>query len=358
MKRALALAARAAGRTSPNPMVGAVVVRGGRIVGEGYHQKAGTPHAEVHAMRRAGDKARGATLYVTLEPCSHYGRTPPCCEAVIDAGIKRVVAAMVDPNPQVAGRGLAALAEAGIAVEAGLMEDAARDLNEVFIKHITTGRPFVVMKSAVSLDGKTATSSGHSFWVTGEAAREKVHRMRDRYDAVMVGIGTVLVDDPRLTTRLPDGEAGRDAIRVVVDSRLRLPPESKVINPDSTAPLLVATTERSPRERRDELTGLGAEVLVLPEDDGRVAIGALMDALGQRGITSVLLEGGAALNASALEAGVVDKLVVFVAPKLVGGANAPGMIAGAGRERMDQAWDLRRMSLTRVGEDYMFTGYL
>ena len=358
MKRALALAARAAGRTSPNPMVGAVVVKDGRIVGEGFHEKAGTPHAEVHALRRAGEMANGATLYVNLEPCSHYGRTPPCCTAVIRAGIKRVVAAMVDPNPQVAGRGLAALAEAGVAVEAGLMEDAARELNEVFIKFITTGKPFVVLKSALSLDGKTATASGHSFWVTGEAAREKVHRMRNLYDAVMVGIGTVLTDDPRLTTRLPEGEAGRDAVRVVVDSQLRIPRESQVINPDSQAPLLVATTERSPARRRNELAGLGAEVLVLPEDNGRVSINELMTALAQRGITSVLLEGGAALNASALEAGVIDKLAVFVAPKLVGGVNAPGMIAGAGRDRMDQAWSLKRMSLTQLGEDYMFTGYL
>lgn len=358
MKRALALAARAAGRTSPNPLVGAVVVNQGRIVGEGYHQRAGTPHAEVHALEQAGELARGADIYVNLEPCSHYGRTPPCCRAIIEAGIRRVVAAMVDPNPQVAGRGLAALADAGIVVECGLMEESARELNEVFIKFITTRHPFVVLKSAVSLDGKTATSSGHSFWVTGEPARLQVHRLRNTYDAVMVGIGTVLADDPRLTTRLPEGESGRDPIRVVVDSRLRIPFESRVINPESAAPLLVATTERAPAQRREELARRGVEVVVLPEHEGRVSFPHLMSALGERNITSVLLEGGAALNASALEARMVDKLVVFVAPKLVGGVKAPGMIAGQGRERMDEAWEIKRTSLTQIGEDYMIVGYL
>lgn len=358
MKRALALAARAAGRTSPNPLVGAVVVNNGRIVGEGYHRQAGTPHAEVHALRQAGELARGATLYVNLEPCSHFGRTPPCCDAIIAAGISRVVTAMVDPNPLVAGRGLSRLADAGIAVECGIMEEPARELNEVFIKFITTGRPFVVMKSAISLDGKTATASGHSFWVTGEEARGQVHRLRNTYDAVMVGIGTVLADNPLLTTRLPAGEEGRDPIRVVVDSGLRLPPASRVINPDSSAPLLVATTSRAPSDRRRELARLGVEVLVLPEQSGRVSLEHLMAALGERNITGVLLEGGATLNASALEAGLVDKLVVFIAPKLVGGSAAPGMIAGRGCSRMDQAWELKQPVLSQVGSDYMIVGYL
>ncbi|MDH7479839.1 MAG: bifunctional diaminohydroxyphosphoribosylaminopyrimidine deaminase/5-amino-6-(5-phosphoribosylamino)uracil reductase RibD, partial [Syntrophomonadaceae bacterium] len=321
-------------------------------------RQAGTPHAEVHALRQAGELARGATLYVNLEPCSHFGRTPPCCDAIIAAGISRVVTAMVDPNPLVAGRGLSRLADAGIAVECGIMEEPARELNEVFIKFITTGRPFVVMKSAISLDGKTATASGHSFWVTGEEARGQVHRLRNTYDAVMVGIGTVLADNPLLTTRLPAGEEGRDPIRVVVDSGLRLPPASRVINPDSSAPLLVATTSRAPSDRRRELARLGVEVLVLPEQSGRVSLEHLMAALGERNITSVLLEGGATLNASALEAGLVDKLVVFIAPKLVGGSAAPGMIAGRGCSRMDQAWELKQPVLSQVGSDYMIVGYL
>ena len=359
MRRALALAARARGRTSPNPMVGAVIVSQERIVGEGYHQRAGTPHAEVHALRQAGEKARGATLYVNLEPCCHFGRTPPCCEQIIAAGIRRVVAAMEDPNPQVAGKGIKRLREAGVEVECGVLEEEARRLNEAFFKFITAGRPFVVLKAAVSLDGKIATASGESMWITGEAARTEAHRLRNTYDAVMVGIGTVLKDNPQLTTRLPAGEEGRDAVRVVVDSRLRLPLNARVINPASPAPLLVATTEQAPRERLELLERQeGVEVLCFSSRDGQVPLGELMEELGKREICSVLLEGGATLNASALKEGIVDKVVVFMAPRIIGGTEAPGMVGGSGCARLSDAWKLEEVSFSPVGEDIMLVGYL
>ncbi len=357
MARALALARRAAGRTSPNPLVGAVVVKDGRVVGEGYHQKAGTPHAEVHALAAAGTGARGATLYVTLEPCSHHGRTPPCTEAILAAGVRRVVAAVQDPNPRVAGRGFERLREAGVEVTAGVLEEEARRLNEAFFVYVTAGRPFVAMKTAMTLDGKIATACGESRWISGEASRALAHRLRSELDAVMVGIGTALADDPQLTAR-PPGTASRDPVRIVVDSALRLPPDARLLQLDSPAPTWVATTERAPAERRRALEAAGAEVLVLPERDGRVDLAALMAELGRREVTSVLLEGGATLNAAALAAGVVDKVLCFVAPKVVGGAAAPGPVGGPGVERLAGAWRVERLAAEAVGEDILLTGYL
>jgi diaminohydroxyphosphoribosylaminopyrimidine deaminase/5-amino-6-(5-phosphoribosylamino)uracil reductase len=358
LKYALQLAAQAKGRTSPNPMVGAVVVKDGQIIGEGFHRKAGTPHAEIHALEQAGAAAEGATLYVTLEPCAHFGRTPPCCQSVIKAKLARVVAAMVDPNPAVAGKGMQSIADAGIQVECGILEAEARELNEVFLKYIQTGLPFVTMKSAVTWDGKTATRTGHAFWITGEEARAEVHRQRDFSDAIMVGIGTVLTDDPQLTTRLPAGRPGKDPLRIVVDSQLRLPLHARVINPDSAAKTLVATTTQALPERKRRLEDKGVEVLVLDGPAGQVDLNALMAELGRREICSILLEGGATLNASALEAGIVDKVLTFLAPKIVGGKDAPGMVAGTGRARMDEAWLLERLKATPIGEDIMLTGYI
>jgi len=356
MRIALELAAKARGRTSPNPLVGAVVVKDGIIVGRGYHEKAGTPHAEVHALREAGERARGATIYVTLEPCSHYGRTPPCSEAVIKAGVARCVAAMVDPNPLVAGRGLAQIRQAGIEVASGVLEEEARRLNEVFIKYITTKRPFIVMKSAMTLDGKIATHTGHSRWITGPAARERVHRLRDEYDAIMVGIGTVLADDPALTTRLPEG--GRDPVRIILDSQARIPLKARVLTQQSTAPTIIATTVRAPQEKIRALEEAGARVMVIPEDKGKVDLKLLIDRLGQAGITGILLEGGGQVNGAALEAGIVDKVVWFVAPKLIGGKASPGPVGGAGVTTMDQAVKLSRIRVEQVGEDFMFAGYI
>lgn len=353
MERALELARRGLGRTSPNPAVGAVVVREQKIVGEGYHQKAGTPHAEIHALRAAGNLAQGATLYVTLEPCCHYGRTPPCTEAIKAFGIRRVVIAMPDPNPKVAGKGIRELKEAGIEVEVGVLAQEAQRLNEAFSKYITSGLPWVTMKVAMTLDGKIATRTGASRWISCEASRQKVHELRDTHDAVLVGIGTVLADDPLLTTRLP---GGRDAVRIVLDSSLRLPLKAKIINPFSSAPTWVATTDKASVEKRKELEKLGVEVLVLPSEEGRVSWPALLKTLGEREITSVLLEGGAEVNASALAKGVVDRVIAFIAPRIFGGREAPGPVGGIGVSQPDEAWELEQVEVHPSGTDIMITG--
>lgn len=355
MRRALALARRAAGRTSPNPLVGAVVVRDGRVVGEGYHRKAGTPHAEVHALRAAGALAQGATLYVTLEPCDHHGRTPPCTEAILAAGIRRVVTATIDPNPLVAGRGLERLRRAGVEVVTGVLEDEARELNEAFFKYITAGRPLVTYKYAMTLDGKAAARTGASRWISGPAARRLVHRLRAQADAVLVGVGTILADDPELTVR---DARGRDPVRVVVDSLLRTPPTARVVAAAarSGAPTWIATTPAAPAERRAALQAAGAEVLVLPARDGRVDLAALMAELGRREVTSVLLEGGPTLAAAALDAGLIDRVAAFVCPLLLGGAEAPGPVGGRGYATPDEAPRLEGVRLRRVGGDFLVTG--
>jgi diaminohydroxyphosphoribosylaminopyrimidine deaminase/5-amino-6-(5-phosphoribosylamino)uracil reductase len=354
MRLALSLAEKAKGRTSPNPLVGAVIVRDGQIVGQGYHHKAGTPHAEIHAIANAGAKARGSTIYVSLEPCSHYGRTGPCTQAIAEAGISRVVMAMVDPNPEVSGRGKAFLEDRGIKVRAGILEDEARRLNEAYIKYITTRRPFVVLKTAMSLDGKIATASGRSRWITSEDSRRMVHQIRDEVDAIMVGIGTVLRDDPSLTTRLPDGR-GQDPVRIILDSQARIPLSSKVLNLDSPARTIVAVTSQASEEKVAQLKQY-AEVLVIPQREGKVDLQALMEKLGQMEVMSLLLEGGAEVNASALKAGIIDRVMVFIAPKLIGGSGSPGPIGGAGIKDLSEAVHLTDVSVECVGEDILITG--
>ncbi|MHB1125987.1 MAG: bifunctional diaminohydroxyphosphoribosylaminopyrimidine deaminase/5-amino-6-(5-phosphoribosylamino)uracil reductase RibD [Bacillota bacterium] len=357
MRRALGLAKRAEGRTSPNPMVGAVIVKDGRIIGKGYHHRAGTPHAEVHALKQAGPAARGATLYVNLEPCSHYGRTPPCAQAVLEAGISRVVAAINDPNPLVAGKGLKLLQDSGISVQVGILEEEARQLNEVFIKHITTGMPFITLKAAMTLDGKIATRTGESRWISGEASRLYVHRLRDRYDAVLVGIGTVLADNPMLTTRLPEGK-GRDPVRVIVDSHLRIPLEAQVVVlQESPAHTIIATLAEQDLQKVAALEARGVRVLEIDELEGRVDMGKLMATLGRQGITSVLVEGGAEINASVLRQGIVDKVYFFVAPMLLGGSAAPGPIGGPGADKVAEALRLSKVSCRNSGGDMLISGY-
>ncbi len=356
MDEALQLAALARGRTSPNPMVGAVVVREGRVVGRGYHRQAGTPHAEIHALTAAGEQARGATLYVTLEPCSHHGRTPPCTEAIITAGIGRVVAAVVDPNPLVAGRGVERLRQAGIDVEVGLRAQQARRLNEVFQKYITTGRPFVVLKSALTLDGKVATATGDSRWVTGAVARRHAHGLRDALDAVMVGVGTVLADDPQLNCRI---KGGRDPVRLVVDSLARTPPHARVLNGggESAAPVIIAVTAAAPPQRVKALAAAGARVVVVDGPGPRVDLARLLEILGSEEITGVLLEGGPELAASAQAAGLVDKYVFYYAPRLAGGRAAPGPFGGDGVVRMADAYPLMIEGVERIGEDLLVEAY-
>ncbi|MCB2192039.1 MAG: bifunctional diaminohydroxyphosphoribosylaminopyrimidine deaminase/5-amino-6-(5-phosphoribosylamino)uracil reductase RibD [Deltaproteobacteria bacterium] len=351
MRRALALTRRGLGTSSPNPAVGAVVVNGGKIVGLGWHAKAGEPHGEVHALRHAGPLAKSATIYVTLEPCHHAGRTPPCTKAVLQAGISRVVFGASDPNPRVAGGGGNFLAEQGLEVTPGVLRQACEWEHRFFITHVTTGRPHVILKTAATMDGKTASATGHSRWVTGEASRRFVHRVRGWVDAIMVGAGTALTDDPQLTCRLTGKP---NPLRVVVDSKLRLPPTAKVLDPAQGPGCLVACPQDAPGEQAKQLSESGAQVLRLPADDqGRVNLAALMDELGARGVTSLLAEGGAGLAWSLLRAGLVNEVMYFYAPKLVGGSTAPSMVGGPGLERMDEAWELSRPIVRRFGDDVM-----
>ncbi len=337
-------------------MVGAVVVRDGQIIGTGYHQAAGEAHAEVMALRKAGGNARGAVLYVNLEPCIHQGRTGPCTEAIIAAGISKVVAAMEDPNPLVSGKGFQRLKEAGVKVKVGVLEEKSRRLNEVFIKHITTGRPFVIVKSAVTADGKIATRAGHSRWITGEKARAFVHRLRNNSDAIAVGIDTVLHDDPRLTARLEEG-GGKDPLRVVVDSRARLPIDARMIKMSSRAATLLAATAAAPPEKRRALEEKGVELLLLPEKGGRVDLDALIEELGRRGICQLLVEGGGTLNFSLLEAGLIDKVMLFIAPLIVGGRESPTSFGGEGVATLDQGWRLEDLEIKQYDGDLLLIGY-
>lgn len=356
MWAALDLARRGRGTTSPNPMVGAVVVRDGEIVGTGYHQAAGAPHAEVAALRKAGAKAGGAVLYVNLEPCAHQGRTPPCVDAIIDAGIGKVVAAMEDPNPLVAGKGFQRLEAAGVGVKCGVLREKALRLNEVYVKFITSGCPFVIVKSAVTADGKTATREGRSRWISGEKARSFVHRLRHNSDAVAVGIETVLRDDPRLTARL-EGGGGRDPLRVIVDSRARLPIDAQVINSSSRAAVLLATTAAAPPDKLRALEEKGVEVLPLPQREGRVDLAALMRKLGERGVCQLLVEGGGNLNYGLLEAGLVDKLMLFIAPLIIGGRESPTSFDGRGVAGLDEAWRLQDLEIKQYNGDLLLIGY-
>lgn len=357
MKIALDLAKKAEGYTSPNPLVGAVVVKDGEIVGRGYHARAGDPHAEIVALREAGERAQDATLYVNLEPCCHYGRTGPCVEAILAAKVKKIVVAMIDPNPLVAGKGIAWLKQSGVAVTTGVLAEEAARLNEVFVKYITTGLPFVVLKAAMSLDGKIATREGESKWITSVAARFYGHRLRHRYDAILVGVNTVILDDPALTARLPEG-GGKDPVRIIVDSQARTPPEARVITRQSGSPTLVAVTPAAPEERVTALKKAGAQILVVPAENGRVNLKLLMKELAKREITSVLIEGGGEVHASALGAGIVDKVIWFIAPKIIGGKEAPGPVGGHGAGRLGEATLLKDVLLMRFGEDICVEGYV
>jgi len=354
--RALELAAQARGKTSPNPMVGAIIAGDGIVLGVGYHHQAGAPHAEVLAIRQAGPRAGGATLYVSLEPCCHFGRTPPCTEAIIGAGIKRVVVATLDPNPLVAGKGLQALQQAGLEVRSGVLEAEARRLNEAFFKYIVTGQPFVTLKAAMSLDGKIATGSGDSKWITGPESRSLVQHLRTENDAVLVGIGTVLADDPLLTVRLPD--AGKKPLRVIADSSLRIPLESRLVQTAPEFPAIVAAVEgRCPPGKKEMLLERGVEVWELPEADGLVDIQALLRELGCRKVAGLLLEGGSLLNTSFLKARAIDKFIFFAAPMIIGGSKAPGPFGGAGEASLAGAPHLSSLECRNVGADLMITGY-
>ncbi len=348
IERALELAARGAGFVEPNPMVGAVVVRDGAVVGEGFHERFGGAHAEVNALAAAGTAARGATLYVTLEPCCHHGKTPPCTEAIIAAGIARVVAAMADPFDRVAGGGFQRLRDAGIEVEVGCMQAAARRLNAPYLKLIATGMPYVHAKWAMTLDGKIATASGESKWISGPESRRVAHELRGRMDAIVVGIGTVLADDPLLTARPP---GPRTALRVVLDSRGRLPAASHLARTARDLPVLVAVTDQAPTSLTSVLSELGCEVLPLPRGERGIEADSLLRELGRRRLTNVLVEGGGAVLGSFFDADQVDEVHAFVAPKLFGGASARSPLAGQGRPRIADAGRFEVSEVLRLGDD-------
>jgi diaminohydroxyphosphoribosylaminopyrimidine deaminase/5-amino-6-(5-phosphoribosylamino)uracil reductase len=343
MARALALAEQGRGHVEPNPLVGAVVVRDGRPAGEGWHQRYGQPHAEVNALAAAGGAARGATLYVTLEPCCHVGKTPPCTDAVIRAGVGRVVAAMSDPFPQVAGRGADLLRRAGVAVEIGLCEAEARRLNAPYLKLLAKGRPYVHAKWAMTLDGKIATRGGDSKWISNEASRSRVHELRGRMDAIVVGIGTVLADDPLLTAR-PAGP--RAATRVVLDPRARTPTTSQLAQTARDVPTWIVTHGKE----ADQLAALGCEILILP------TVGALLEELGRRRMTNLLVEGGAGVLGSFLDAREIDEVHVFIAPRLAGGVNAKTAIAGDGVEKIADALALAESQVELIEGDVYLHG--
>jgi len=358
MRRALELAKRGAGRTSPNPMVGAVIVKAGRIIAEAHHRRAGGPHAEAIALKKAGSRARGATLYLNLEPCCHLDkRTPPCAPIIIGSRIKRVVISMRDPNPKVKGKGIGLLRRAGVQVREGVMKPEALKLNEAYVKYITTGKPFVISKAAMSLDGKIASLKGSTTWITGKKARRESHRLRNEVDAVLVGINTILIDDPRLTTRLP-GARGRDAHRIVLDSTLKIPETARVLSKKSDANTIIATTRRGHPNKIQRLERLGATILIVKDSAGRVDLQELMTDLGRRGITSVMIEGGGRINASAFSSGVADKLIWFIAPRLIGRKNAVSVLEGPVETGRRREVSLRDISINRIGEDLLLEGYL
>ncbi|MBW2135938.1 MAG: bifunctional diaminohydroxyphosphoribosylaminopyrimidine deaminase/5-amino-6-(5-phosphoribosylamino)uracil reductase RibD [Deltaproteobacteria bacterium] len=357
MREALRLARKGLGRTSPNPAVGAVIVRRDRVIAKGYHRRAGDKHAEVDAI----DKVKGSLqpddiLYVTLEPCHHYGRTPPCTEAIIRAGFRNVVVGMRDPNKSVTGGGCEFLARKGINVRTGVLESDCRKLNESYIKHATTGRPFVIAKSALTLDGFTATSTGHSRWITNERSRQFVHRMRDGTDCVMVGAGTVLKDDPRLTTRLKN-QRGRDPLRVVVDTDLRTPRNAGVLDVSSPAKTVIAVGEQVSAERRRSFERKNVATICCPTKGGHIDLNGLMEILGKQGITSIMVEGGATLMGALIREELVDKFYIFKAPILLGGGDGTPMARGTGAKRIDQCLKLREIGVRRFGDDVLITGY-
>ncbi len=353
LRRCLQLASRGRGRTSPNPMVGAVVARGRRVLAEAFHRRAGGAHAEAAALRRAGRGARGATLYVNLEPCSHWGRTPPCVEAILSAGVRRVVACHTDPDPRVRGRGFRALARAGVRVRVGPLGGEARRLNETYLVRARLGRPFVLVKAAVTLDGRIATASGESRWITSADSRRAAHRLRADSDAILVGVETVLADDPRLTVR---GPARGKPARVVLDSRLRTPPGARLLSASGGGPVLIYCTRTAPRSRARRLASRGAEVVVVGRPADRlVDLAAVLRDLARRQVSSVLIEGGGRVIGTALRRRLADRVVLFAAPLILGCSDAVPLAAGRGARRLADAVKLRGLRATRVGPDLMIT---
>ncbi len=354
MRVALRLALKGAGTTSPNPLVGAVVVRGGKIIATGYHRLAGEDHAEIVALKQAGSRAKGATLYLNLEPCSHYGKTPPCTNSIVLAGVREVVAGMVDPNPRVSGRGIRKLRGAGIRVRVGILEEECRRLNEAFSKYITQRLPFVILKLAASLDGKIATSTGHSRWVTGESCRQYVHKLRNQVDAVLVGVGTVIADNPQLTCRVP---GGRDPWRLVLDGHLRIPLSAKLLHQRAPEKNIIVTGLRSSRTKIREIRELGAQVWRFPPREGKIPWTPLLNKLAAMGILSVMIEGGGTTASGALLEKRVDKILFFYAPKIIGG-DGKAMVEALGVKAMRRCRQVTDLEVRKFGKDFLVSGYL
>ena len=354
MKRAIRLAEKGRGRTSPNPLVGAILVKDGKAIGEGYHAKAGEDHAEIIALREAGEKAKGSTLYINLEPCIHYGKTPPCAPEVIEAEVKRIFIGMEDPNPLVKGKGIATLKRAGLEVHVGILEKECQKLNEAFYKYIVKKEPFIILKIAATLDGKIATRSGDSKWISNEASRQIVHRFRDQVDGIVVGIGTILKDDPFLTARI---KKGRDPFRIILDSQLRIPEEAKVIE-NSPSKTIIATTEMAPKDKVERLEKKGVRILTLDSKEGRVDLRSCLSRLGEMGIMSLMVEGGSQVYGSFLDEGLIDKLLLFLSPKLIGDSQALGIFGGNGVGTLKEAVLLTDLKIKRSGGDILIEGYV
>lgn len=353
MRLAMQLAGNAIGRTSPNPLVGAVIVKDNRVVGCGWHRKAGTPHAEVHALNQAGELAQGADVYVTLEPCAHYGKTPPCSKALVEAKVKNVYGGLLDVNPKVAGKGFKILEDAGIHVEYGFLQDELRKQNEVFFKWIEHKKPFIVLKAAMTLDGKIATATGQSKWITNETSRAYGYKLRDIYDGIMVGINTVIEDNPMLTARV---DGGKNPIRIVVDSSLKIDINANVVQ-DKSAKTIVATTDKADKDKILKLQAQDVDVIVVDKDENdKVDIEKLLDILGQQNICSILVEGGATLSGSFVAKKLVDKVYFFIAPKIVGGKEAKTPVAGIGILNLQEALALKDIKIEKLEEDILIIG--
>jgi len=352
MRRALRLAAKARGMTSPNPMVGAVIVKDGKVLAENFHKKSGSPHAEAHALEKAGNNARGATLYVNLEPCCHTEKkTPPCTNAIINSGISRLVIGMIDPNPKVSGRGIEELHKAGIQITLGVLEGQAKKLNEAYIKYITTGKPLVILKVAMTLDGKIATPEGQSKWVTSERSRKIVHRLRSSVDVVLTGIGTVKTDDPQLTARI---RRGKNPLRIVVDPNFEIPLDARVLQ--VPPPTTVITKKSEFYEKKNMVLDKG--VRIVEYEGEKLDLQWLMQQFGEKQITSVLIEAGSSLNAHALEKGIVDKVIFFIAPKMIGGWGSFPAVGGKTFRKLEEAYRLEDITIRRVAEDILIEGYI
>ncbi len=356
MKKAIRLARRGLGSTSPNPVVGALIVKNDQIISSGYHKRAGAPHAEIVALSKAGERTRGSSLYVNMEPCNHYGRTPPCTGAILESGVRKIVVGMPDPNPHVTGRGCEFLRSKGVEVKCGVLEEECTRLNEIYVKYVTKGKPFVILKGALTLDGWIATKTGNSKWITGEKSRKFVHTLRKRVDAIMVGVETIIADNPLLTPYLTR-RSGRAPVKVIADTNLRIPLHSRVFNSPKSALTIIAAGSNVTNNKRKTIEGLGARVINCQMRDGRIDLADLLDKLAEMSISSILVEGGATIFSSIIREGLVDKFYIFLAPKILCGDNGIPFARGPGCDTIENCLTLKVLMVRRFDDDIMIEGY-